>query len=189
MNTMGEVMAAVSAEFDVPIEAMTSEARLKAWVEARHVAMMLGLVRTGRSLESIGNELGGRDRATVAHGIEVVQHRLDIDVRLQKSIESIEAVLDNLSAGRGPTPESVARRLAQISAAASARKVQTAAATRIHQAIAAERDEDTRLRSVTDEMKRLRKLGWSISGLAKRYRLLEDRVAAILGEPWIVKAT
>ena len=83
------VIHAVSDAFDVPIEDLLSRKRDKKTALARHVAMYLMRKESGLSLSEIGRELGGRNHATVLHGIHKVTEELEANHRLQKQLQRI----------------------------------------------------------------------------------------------------
>lgn len=72
-----EIARAVSLVHGIPLTELMSERRHRATVVARQEAMWLAKKYTHHSLPSIGRGLGGRDHATVLHGIRSHQARID----------------------------------------------------------------------------------------------------------------
>lgn len=72
-----EIARAVSLVHGIPLTELMSERRQRATVVARQEAMWLAKKYTHHSLPSIGRGLGGRDHATVIHGIRSHQARID----------------------------------------------------------------------------------------------------------------
>jgi chromosomal replication initiator protein len=80
---------AVAEAFDVSIEDLLSPKRDRKTARARHVAMYLMRTQSGLSLSEIGRELGGRNHATVLHGIRKLTDELAANHRLQKHLQRI----------------------------------------------------------------------------------------------------
>ena len=69
----------VAAENRCPVELMLSPTRKREIVEARQMAMKMAKEFTTASLQLIGNEVGGKDHATVLHACKTVDNLCDTD--------------------------------------------------------------------------------------------------------------
>lgn len=67
----------VSEFMNIPLEVMESKSRKRELVTARQISMSLAKKFTKDSLASIGNEIGGKDHATVLHACKTINNLLD----------------------------------------------------------------------------------------------------------------
>ncbi len=88
------IIHAVSDAFDVSIEDLLAKKRDRKTALARHVAMYLMRTESGLSFSEIGRELGGRNHATVLHGIKKITDDLTANARLEKQVRRITQKLD-----------------------------------------------------------------------------------------------
>ena len=102
-----DIVALVAREAGVLPPDIHGQSRPRRIAEARQVAYWVARHATGASYERIGAAIGGRDHATVRHGIRKVDARLDLaDPRLT-------ALCDKVLAGLGDLPAEFARREAR----------------------------------------------------------------------------
>ena len=71
------------------IEDLLAKKRDRKTALARHVAMYLMRTESAMSFSEIGRELGGRNHATVLHGIRKVTTDIETNSRLQKQVQRI----------------------------------------------------------------------------------------------------
>ncbi|MCY2959807.1 MAG: chromosomal replication initiator protein DnaA [Planctomycetota bacterium] len=90
---MGDILALVTAHYDVKLSELQSKRRTAAIVLPRQVAMYLARRITRHSLEEIGNYFGGRDHSTVLYGIEKVQTLMASDVGIRELVDDFLARL------------------------------------------------------------------------------------------------
>lgn len=90
--TVDEIMKTVAAHYGVKIEEILSTVRTQTLVTPRQVAMFLSCKLTTKSLTEIGNAFA-KKHATVYHGAQTIQKRLDVEDDLRKSIEEITTKL------------------------------------------------------------------------------------------------
>jgi len=90
---MGDILALVTAHFDVKLSELQSKRRTAAVVLPRQVAMYLARRITRHSLEEIGTYFGGRDHSTVLYGIEKIETLRASDVTLREIVDGFLARL------------------------------------------------------------------------------------------------
>ena len=78
MISMGDVLAAVAAEFAVPVEAIRGRRKTQQVAWARQAAMWVARRHTAASLPRIG-QLLRRDHSTVLHGVRATEARIATD--------------------------------------------------------------------------------------------------------------
>ena len=83
----------VSNYFGLSNEVMLSSTRKREIVQARQIAMYLCRNLTGKSLTTIGSELGGKNHATVLHACETVCDLMATDRSFKQYITDIEKKL------------------------------------------------------------------------------------------------
>jgi len=88
-----QVIQAVAAIFDLPIERLLSRERSRAVALPRQIAMYLLRQESNLSLPQIGESLGGRDHTTVMYGCEKIAELLEEDARLQRQVMEIRSQL------------------------------------------------------------------------------------------------
>ena len=90
-------MKAVSSVYGVTLSEIVSPQRPQSIVTPRQVAMYLSYKLTTRSLQEIGRSFG-KTHATVYHGAQTIQKRIDVESELKKTVENITSHL-----GRNPS--------------------------------------------------------------------------------------
>lgn len=75
--TMAEIVEAVAERHGLTVADLKGPARASRVSQPRHEAMHEMRERTSQSLPAIGRFLGGRDHATVIHGVRRHQERID----------------------------------------------------------------------------------------------------------------
>lgn len=90
--TVDEIMKTCAAYYGVKIEDILSKERTQTLVTPRQVAMFLSCKLTTKSLPEIGVSFK-KTHATVYHGAQTIQKRLDVEVDLRKSVEEITSKL------------------------------------------------------------------------------------------------
>ena len=95
--TVDEIMRAVAQFYGVKMEEILSKERTQTLVTPRQVAMFLSCKLTTRSLVEIGRSFG-KTHATVYHGAQTIQKRIDVEEELRKTVENITSQL-----GRNPS--------------------------------------------------------------------------------------
>jgi chromosomal replication initiator protein len=85
----GEVLAAVSEHYRIPVSDLQGKQRDKHIVVPRQVAMYLMRQETEASLLEIGQALGGRDHSTVLHGCEKIGREINENTALRKEVLAI----------------------------------------------------------------------------------------------------
>ena len=83
----------VSDYFGISNDVMLSNTRKREIVQARQIAMYLCRNMTGKSLTTIGAELGGKNHATVLHACETVGDLMATDRSFRQYISDIEKKL------------------------------------------------------------------------------------------------
>lgn len=84
------IVEVVADHFGLTIDQMISKSRSQEYVKARHITMYLCREMTGIPYDSIGKLLGGKDHATIMHGIKTIQSSLETDETTLKTIETIK---------------------------------------------------------------------------------------------------
>ena len=95
--TVDEIMRTVALAYGVKMEDILSKERTQTLVTPRQVAMFLSCKLTTRSLQEIGRSFG-KTHATVYHGAQTIQKRIDVESELKKTVENITSQL-----GRNPS--------------------------------------------------------------------------------------
>ena len=95
--TVEEIMKVVADFYGVTLSDILSSQRTQTLVTPRQVAMYLSYKLTTRSLVEIGRSFG-KTHATVYHGAQTIQKRIDVENELRKSVENITSQL-----GRNPS--------------------------------------------------------------------------------------
>lgn len=90
--TVDEIMRTVALSYNVKIDDILSKERTQTLVTPRQVAMFLSCKLTTKSLPEIGASFN-KTHATVYHGAQTIQKRLDVEVDLKKKVEEITAKL------------------------------------------------------------------------------------------------
>ena len=95
--TVDEIMRTVALAYGVKMEDILSKERTQTLVTPRQVAMFLSCKLTTRSLQEIGRSFG-KTHATVYHGAQTIQKRIDVESELRTTVENITSQL-----GRHPS--------------------------------------------------------------------------------------
>ena len=95
--TVEEIMRTVALAYGVKMEDILSKERTQTLVTPRQVAMFLSCKLTTRSLQEIGRAFV-KTHATVYHGAQTIQKRIDVESELRKTVENITSQL-----GRNPS--------------------------------------------------------------------------------------
>lgn len=95
--TVEDIMKAVSNMYGVTLSDIVSPQRTQTLVTPRQVAMYLSYKLSTRSLQEIGRSFG-KTHATVYHGAQTIQKRIDVETELKKTVENITSQL-----GRNPS--------------------------------------------------------------------------------------
>lgn len=90
--TVDEIMKTVAAFYGVKIEDIMKKERTQTLVTPRQVAMFLSRKLTTKSLPEIADSFK-KTHATVHHGTQTIQKRLDVEVDLRKAVEEITSRL------------------------------------------------------------------------------------------------
>ena len=84
-----EVIRAVAKHYGLRAGELKSPKRAKPITRARQVAMYLCRELTSESFPEIGSRFGGRDHATVIHGVNKITSQLEVDPDLQQDIQAL----------------------------------------------------------------------------------------------------
>lgn len=87
------IVAAVAASFGVSPADIKTKQRTHLLVVPRHVCMHLARKLTARTLNEIGNALGGMDHTSIIHGARKIEKRRRADPAFDQKIYEIEAAL------------------------------------------------------------------------------------------------
>lgn len=87
------VLALVARECGISVDQLTGPARKRELVQARQIAMYLLRQLLELPYAGIGTLFGGRDHATVMHGVEKIEAQVLVDDALQRQIDSLKAQL------------------------------------------------------------------------------------------------
>ena len=92
--TIDEVQRAVCDYFNISREMLVSSSRKRQIVQARQIAMYLSRsLISNCSLSTIGQEIGGKDHATVLHACTTVTDLMSTDRLFKKYVSDIESIL------------------------------------------------------------------------------------------------
>ena len=86
--SISDIMKTVATFYGVTIDDILSPQRTQTLVTPRQLAMFLSRKLTTRSLQEIAEEFK-KTHATVLHGAQTIQKRLDVEPELKKSMEDI----------------------------------------------------------------------------------------------------
>jgi chromosomal replication initiator protein len=85
--SMEEVIRAVAKHYGLKPADLKSPKRAKPITRARQIAMYLCRELTSESFPEIGSRFGGRDHATVIHGVNKISSQLEVDPDLERDIQ------------------------------------------------------------------------------------------------------
>ena len=89
------ILSIVANYFNVTSDEILSSKRTQEIAYARHIAMYLIREFTNLSLPKIGQELGGRNHATIMHGIKNIESSMQTDSDTKKIIDELVKNLEN----------------------------------------------------------------------------------------------
>lgn len=87
--TVDEIIESVADKYDLSKSDIISEKRNANISLARNVSMYIIREVTGLSLENIGNKFGGKKHSTVKHSIDIVEERIQKDVKFKNTVYNI----------------------------------------------------------------------------------------------------
>jgi chromosomal replication initiator protein len=87
------IQEVVSEAFEVPVAMLKAKKRSANIALARQVAMYVTRDLTGRSLQQIGHDFGGRDHSTVIHACSLVATKMQDDSIFKDQVDGIFATL------------------------------------------------------------------------------------------------
>lgn len=87
------IQKTVADYFGLKVADLKSEKRLKAFVQARQVAIWLCRDMTSASYPDIGARFGGKDHSTVIHAAKKIDKLIGEDSNLQKTIEELRELI------------------------------------------------------------------------------------------------
>ncbi len=90
--TVDEIMKTVAAYYAIKIEDILKKERTQTLVTPRQIAMFLSRKLTTKSLPEIADSFK-KTHATVHHGTQTIQKRLDVEPDLRKAVEEITSKL------------------------------------------------------------------------------------------------
>ncbi len=87
------IQEVVSEAFEVPVAMLKAKKRSANIALARQVAMYVSRELTGRSLQQVGHDFGGRDHSTVIHACSLVTARMQDDSMFKDQVDGVFAAL------------------------------------------------------------------------------------------------
>ena len=91
--TPAMVLAAASAQFNLPEQALTGKKRDQRTAQARHITMYLLREETQLSLGAIGRILGGRDHTTVLHGCGKIEAEMNASATIRREVAQLRELI------------------------------------------------------------------------------------------------
>ncbi len=91
--TVELIQKTVADHFGLKIADLKSEKRLKAFVQARQIAIWLCRDMTAASYPDIGSRFGGKDHSTVIHATKKIDKLLGEDPNLAKTMDELKATI------------------------------------------------------------------------------------------------
>ncbi len=89
MITCRLITEAVAAAYSVPVLQLYSRRRDAGTVLPRHMAWTLASRLTTQSYSAIGRHMGGRDHATVMHGVAKIRAALETDAQIATNYQAL----------------------------------------------------------------------------------------------------
>jgi chromosomal replication initiator protein len=86
------ILEAVGSFYKIDLQDLKGKSRVAQIAWARHIAIYFLKKYTSFSLTAIGNELGGKNHATVLHSVKEVESKLN-DERISREIKEINIIL------------------------------------------------------------------------------------------------
>lgn len=87
--SFGQILEAVSKQFQIPIDEIKGIRRNAPIVQARHVAVYITREITGDSWKHIGSLFGDRDHTSMMHGYQKVNELMHHDKELRSTVRSL----------------------------------------------------------------------------------------------------
>lgn len=84
------IIDVVSEHFNVPISELKGKKRNAEIVLPRQIVMYLCRAMTDTPLKTVGIILGGKDHASVSHGVKKIAHDLTVDEALNNTVNIIK---------------------------------------------------------------------------------------------------
>ncbi|ERP31175.1 chromosomal replication initiator protein DnaA [Chitinivibrio alkaliphilus] len=84
-----DIITAITDEFGISRQLLTSKSRSKEVAQARQIGMFLCKEHTDLSLKAIGTEFGGRDHSTVVHAVKTVGAKMEQDTPFAQRVDTI----------------------------------------------------------------------------------------------------
>ncbi|MDO4731107.1 MAG: chromosomal replication initiator protein DnaA [Clostridia bacterium] len=94
--TVEKIIEEVARTYNVNPQDVKSAKRASAISKARKISMYLAREMTNLSLNSIGDEFGGRDHSTVVYSIQQIEKELKKDLRLKETVDDIFKNIKNI---------------------------------------------------------------------------------------------
>ncbi|MDD2500199.1 MAG: chromosomal replication initiator protein DnaA [Geobacter sp.] len=91
--TVELIQKTVAEHFGLKVADLKSEKRLKAFVQARQIAIWLCRDMTTASYPDIGARFGGKDHSTVIHAAKKIEKLMVDDTNLVKTIEELKEII------------------------------------------------------------------------------------------------
>lgn len=91
--TVELIQKTVAEHFGLKVADLKSEKRLKAFVQARQIAIWLCRDMTTASYPDIGARFGGKDHSTVIHAAKKIEKLMIDDTNLVKTIEELKEII------------------------------------------------------------------------------------------------
>ncbi|MCK5125318.1 MAG: chromosomal replication initiator protein DnaA [candidate division Zixibacteria bacterium] len=87
--TISFIKKKVADNFEIDIEMLAARKKTQNIARARQVAMFISRTLTSNSLESIGDEFGGRDHSTVIHACHLIEKLMKTDNSFKQRVDSL----------------------------------------------------------------------------------------------------
>ena len=84
------IIDVVSEHFNVPVAELKGKKRNAEIVLPRQIVMYLCRAMTDTPLKTVGIILGGKDHASVSHGVKKIEHELTVDEALNNTVNIIK---------------------------------------------------------------------------------------------------
>ncbi|HAN19645.1 MAG: hypothetical protein A2X13_14605 [Bacteroidetes bacterium GWC2_33_15] len=92
-----QIVELVCESTSIPIEEMIKISRKREIVYSRQLAMVMALLYTRFSTTVIGNQLGGKDHATVLHAKKTIIDLYDTDFKIKTQVDNLITHLNFLT--------------------------------------------------------------------------------------------
>ena len=91
--TVRRILDATGAHFGLRVDDLVSQRRDRSVIRPRQIAMWLAKRLTPKATPEIGRHIGGRDHATVLHGIGVIDRLITTDEETRAAVAAITETL------------------------------------------------------------------------------------------------